>query len=141
MKRPQFLIDAEAAMREKFAELQAAEQAVHDLRAEYTGLCVAVKDARVKADEALPQCDMYRIRWRAGTAEYLQRVVIIRKTPGGLLVVRAVGDHDGGNEYRFKLSGNEYRQAEKRRFFYDDLRELRNVPAKFMPTEAQQAVE
>lgn len=119
-------------------ELAAARADVERLEADVGAARAALRDARVAADAERPQCRMVSVRWRSGTEDDAGRVVILKKTPGGTLVVRRVGD-EGGPEYRFKWSAHsaKFVQAEKSPFFGSDTRELRDVPTEFLPNPSQ----
>jgi hypothetical protein len=134
MKKPKAVIAAEEALSAKAAEVAAAKEALKRLEAEHGAAYVAVRQAQTEADAALPQCGLVRVKWRTSNEEGMGRAVILRRTPGGLLVVRRVGDA-GGHEFKFKWAeySGKYRQAEKGSYT-DDTRELRNVPAEYLPT-------
>lgn len=134
MKKPKTVIEAEAALSYKAEELTAAKDALKRLEAEYGAAHAAVRHAQTEADAELPQCRMVRVRWRSGTDDDMSRVVILRRTPSGMLVVRNVGT--SGCEYKFKWSERpgKYRQAEKVIGFTDSIRELRDVPVEYLPT-------
>ena len=134
MKKPQTVIDAENALSAKDTEVIAAEDALKRLEAEHGEAHAAVRKARIEADASLPQCGMVRVRWRSGNEVDAGRVVILRRTPGGMLVVRLVGEPTGG-EYKFKWAeyAGKFRQAEKGSYS-SDTRELRDVPAEYLPT-------
>lgn len=134
MKKPKTVIDAEAALSAKAAEVTAAKEALKRLEAEHSAAYAAVRHAQTEADAALPQCRLVRVRWRSGNQEDMGCVAILRRTPGGMLVVRRVGE-PYGHEYKFKWAeyAGKYRQAEKGGYT-DDTRELRDVPAEWLPT-------
>lgn len=134
MKKPKTVIDAEAALIAKAVEVAAAKDTLTRLEAEHGAAYSAVYQAQTEADASLQQCRMVRVRWRSDTEEGGARVVILRRTPGGMLVVRKVGDANG-YEYRFKWAehARKYRQAEKGSFTSDTL-EMRDVPAEYLPT-------
>ncbi len=133
MKKPKTVIEAEAALSAKAAEVTAAKETLKRLEAEHAAAYAAVRQAQTDADASLPQCDMVRVRRYGGKEEDCGRFVILRRTPGGLLVVRRVGEQ--GGESKFKLSQHRglYVQAEKVRWA-SDTRELRNVPAEYLPS-------
>lgn len=114
----------------KKAEVEAAEVHLRQLRAEMGTALLAIEEARDADDAHLPQCRMVKVRWRSNGEEEIGRVAIVRKTPGGQLIVRR-----RGAEYRFKWNpyGQEYAQAEKDVFFASDRRQLRDVPSEFLP--------
>lgn len=134
MKKPKTVIDAEEAASAKKAEFEAAKAGVNRLEKEWFQALAAVRAAQTDADAALPQCRLVRVRWRTSNEEDMGRVVILRRTPGGMLVVRHVGDPDG-SEYKFKWAeyAGRFRQAEKGSCT-SDTRELRDVPAEYLPT-------
>jgi hypothetical protein len=76
---------------------------------------------------------MVRAPWKTGKDKDMGMVVIVRRTPSGLLVVRKVGETSRG-EYRFKWSryNFQYYQEEKGSSF-GDLRKLVDVPSAYMP--------
>lgn len=132
MKKPKTVVDAEKMAAEKAAELAAAKEVVRQLESEHADAVAAIRKAQEDADAALPQCRLVRIPWRSSKEEDVSRVVIVRKTPGGMLVVRRVGD-PAGNKYKFKWApyAGQYRQAEKRSSFISDSRALRDVPPEY----------
>lgn len=119
-------------------ELAAARAEVERLEADVVVARAALRDTRVAADAELPQCRMVSVRRFSGIEDEAGRVVILKKTPGGTLVVRRVGN-GGGPEYRFKWSAHraKFVQMEKYAFFGSDTRELRDVPTEFLPTPSQ----
>jgi hypothetical protein len=134
VKKPKTVIDAENALSAKAAEVVAAKETLKRLEAEHGAAYAAVRQAQTDADAALPQCRMVRVRWRSGDEEDAGRVVIVRRTPAGMLVVRHVGA-PAGHEYKFKWSehSHKFRQAE-RGGYTSDTRELRDVPAEYQPS-------
>lgn len=133
VKKPKTVIDAENAASAKRAEFDAAKEAMNRLEREWFQAQAAVQTAQTEADASLTQCRMVCSRWRSGKEEDVARVVIVRRTPSGMLVVRRVGMLDG-NEYKFKWDKylSEFRQSEKAVYTYD-IRKLRDVPAEFLP--------
>jgi hypothetical protein len=134
VKKPKTVIEAEAALSAKAAEAAAARDTLKRLEAEHGAAYAAVRQAQTEADVALPQCRMVLVRWRSGNEEDVGRVVIVRRTPGGMLVVRHVGA-PAGHEYKFKWSehSHKFRQAE-RGGYTSDTSELRDVPAEYQPS-------
>jgi len=132
-KVPKAVADAKEVVIDKLKEIASAKAVLVQLESEHSEACKALRQAQIAADAHLPQCRMVNVRWRSGTEEYPSPVVILRRTPSGMLVVRRVGDHDG-SEYRFKPAtyGDKYVQVEKSSF-RSSLRELRDVPAEYMP--------
>lgn len=136
MKRPSAVVAAKAVASSKAAELAAAKEAVRRLEGEYGQAQAAVRSAQVEADAQLPQCDMVAVRRYTGTDGDVSRVVIVRKTASGMLVVRRVGDATA-HEFKFKWwdFGGKFSQAEKV-LPYSVRRELRNVPVEYIPVLA-----
>jgi hypothetical protein len=134
MKKPKIVIEAEAAVSAKAAEVTAAKETLKRLEAEHAAAYAAVRQAQTEADASLPQCRLVRVRRFGGNEEDCGRCVIVRRTPGGLLVVRSVGDADCG-ESKFKFSQHRglYVQAEKTSR-WSDPRQLRDVPVEYMPS-------
>lgn len=134
MKKPKTVIEAEAALAEKASEVAAAKDTLKRLEAEHGAAYEAVRKAQTDADAALPQCRMVRFRWRSSNEEDCGRVVILRRTPGGMLVVRYVGEPDGlTHKFKWAEYAGKFRQAEKGSFI-SDTRELRDVPVEYLPT-------
>lgn len=132
MKESPTVIVARQAAEAKKAEIEAAELHLRQLRAEMGTALLAIEAAQDEVDARLPQCRMVKVRWRSGTEEPIGNAAIVRKTPGGQLVVRR-----RGAEHRFKWDayGGKFVQAEKNTFFAADRRQLRDVPAEFLPKE------
>lgn len=128
---------AEEAIEKKREEVAEAEELGKRLRDEL-GACFAdLRKAQELADSDLPRC-VCVVRKRGEIQPGETPLVILRKTPGGLLVTRHYG---GTPELRFKwwpYSGC-YVQAEKSSGFYSGQRELRDVPPEFMPRVAEAA--
>lgn len=122
-------------------ELAEARETVKRLEEEYAQAAVAVYQAQVKADAALPQCRLVRLRYREEESDGV-RVVILRRTPSGMLVVRPVGQVDGQGR-KFKWSpkhggnGGTYTQAERQSSFWSDRTELRDVPVAYLPAQQE----
>ncbi|PZP98328.1 MAG: hypothetical protein DI587_14880 [Variovorax paradoxus] len=121
---------AHQAVEAKQAEIKAAEARLQQLRSELAAAYHAVEDAHDVEDAKLPQCLMVTVRWRSGEAEEPRSVAIVRQTRDNQLVARR-----RGIEHRFKWDQHRecYVQVEKTRFFMDDARELRDLPAEFLP--------
>lgn len=127
---------AESARRAKAQELVSAQEAVKRLERELVEAVGAVRAARVAADAGLPKCRMVSLEWRTERVVLDCEVVILRKTPTGVLVVRRVGE-DEKQTFRFKadIFGNNYVQADKEPGFVSRRRELRGVPKEFLPSK------
>ena len=132
MKKTQIEIDAEAALASKAQEVTSAKRRMECLEKEYDELLESQYQARIKTDSVLPQCSMTRGFGREKTDE---RVVILRLTPGGLLVVRRVG---ANSELTLKFKWDEYAlnytQAESKMFSGGAYRKLENVPIEYIPS-------
>lgn len=137
-KLPPEVVAAEAARLAKAQELCSAQEAVKRLERELVEAIGAVRAARVAADAGLPKCRMVTLEWRTGRVSSDCEVVIVRKTPTGVLVVRRVGE-DENHTFRFKVrvsvNGVRYVQSEKAPSFLSITRELRGVPKEFMPSK------
>ena len=129
------VLAAEQAEVDAKAAWQAAQAAAKQAEETYYAACRASREARIKADAALPQCRMVSVKWRTDRVEDAGRVVVLKKTPGGTLVVRRVGDATG--DYRFKWNKYTGRWTQAGRVGWtNDTRELRDVPAEYMTQEA-----
>lgn len=127
-----------AAVQAKMAkaeELAAAKETVSRLEDEHRAAAAAVREAQEAADALLPQCRMVRKSRRGGQELDIGRVVILRKTPSGMVIVRFVGD-SSGDTYKFKWRevSAVFVQAEKQPAYAGDHRELRDLPAEYAPT-------
>lgn len=134
MKKHPEVAAAEALVEEKTKALVAAKEAVQVLERERGDAVLALHAAQKSADSALPQCRLVRVSWRSGKAEDAGLVVILRKTPGGMLVVRKVGDASGASEAKFKWRehSGKYAEAKKSSSFTSDQMELRDVPSDYL---------
>lgn len=140
-KKPAAVAAAEETLHAKAAELAAAKDAVVRLGQEHCACVQALRAAQTEADSDLPQCDLVSVGFRSDKETPVCRVVILRKTPGGMLVTRHVGAADG-YEQRFKWSAHrgKYVQAEKQGAWVSDHRELRGVPADYLPADGRHNV-
>lgn len=140
LKKSAAVVAAEQLAEAKSAELKAAQESVRSLEREYAQAVIAAREAQEHADAALPQCDMVNVRRYDRADRDACRVVIVRKTPTGMLVVRHVG-YASGSEYKFKWAtyGDRFMQAEKQYGYGGDRRELRNVPPEYLPVDAEDA--
>lgn len=136
VKLPPEVAAAEAARSAKAQELCSAQEAVKRLERELVEAVGAVRAARIAADAGLPKCRMVSLAWRTGRVVLDCEVVILRKTPTGVLVVRRVGE-DEKQTFRFKANifGDRYVQAEKGLGYVSQTRELRGVPKEFQPSK------
>lgn len=137
MKKNPAVAAAEQAKEAVAKELEEARALVRRLESDHGVAIRAVREAQEMADADLPQCRIAQMRSgvEKNQEEARHRVVIVRRTPTGMLVVRSVGD-TSGYEYKFKWSGRAYVQAEKARGFSFYYNELRDVPAEYMPATA-----
>lgn len=127
---------AELAVSATKAELDAAEATVQALHRKLDEAREGVYKARVAADALLPQCRMVSMRWRNDAEENSANVVILRKTPGGTLVVRRVGVDGGESRFKWLAPNGEYVYAESSRFYGGSTLKLRDVPPQFIPSAA-----
>lgn len=125
---------AEDAVSTRAAELIAAKSEVERLNREHGEALEALRKARGDADASLPQCRLVRIHWRGEKPTDSGMLVILRKTPTGMIVARRVGE-PAGSEYRFKWAahGRCFRDAAKHGSWMSSSLELRDVPAEYMP--------
>lgn len=138
MKLAPSVVAALEAQADRHAEMIAAESAAKSARDAYQAACYAVRKARQLADESLPQCMLVRSAWRRSRMEDAGRVVILRKTPGGLLVTRRVAETV---EMRFKFSpySGVYIEKRKESTFLSGHYELRDVPPEWMPATTKES--
>lgn len=133
MKKPKILLEAEAAARNKKVELDTAEDAVSRIQREWHAALAAVRDAQMAFDDTLPQCRYVRVCRRSGYTEVISKVVIVRRTPRGKLVVRMVGDLSG-KEIQLNWVGHAGAYIKAEKGWTRETRELRDVPAEYLPT-------
>ena len=131
MKKPKTVVDAEVALAAKAVEVAVAKEALKRLESEWGIAAAAVRQAQTEADASLPQCRFVRVR-RGGTEDGNSLVVIVRRTPGGMLVVRDVGE-SASLEYKFKWKAHEGKYQMAKHDGYTSTRELRDVPAEYLP--------
>lgn len=135
MKKSKAVLEAEAAVIAKAAELEEARKTVTLIESELSAARLDVIAAQTAADAELPQCRIVRFRGGSSTMTDIGQAVILRRTPRGILVVRKVGDASN-EELRFKWdaypgafqrkAGSSYATA-----FY----ELSDVPAEYLPSD------
>lgn len=135
MKLPAPIAVAEAALKAKAGELAEAKHLVERLEREWAEARVALRAALEEADAGLPQGRMVEMSWRGTQARDLGKVVILRRTPSGLLITRRVGEPDA-NLYKFKRTPHSdvFRQAEKSSSM-GATRELHDVPSEFLTAD------
>jgi len=130
MKKPQTLIAA------KIAEVAAAKELLARLESEQKAAYADVRQAQHDADFSRDQCMVVRVQrgWGAHKEDEMFRAVILRKTPGGMMVVREAGRTDG-SEYKFKWCPHRsvYMEVEKGKYASILTNELREVPAAYLP--------
>jgi len=137
MKKPKTVIDAEAVADAKKAEFDAAKEAMSSLEKEWYQALAAVHEAQTEADLSLPQCRLVRVR---SGEEDEGPVVILRRTAGGMLVVRHVGQPDGAErKFKWVQWAGKFQQSERSSGYGYGIRELRDVPAAYLPQTAQAA--
>ncbi len=134
MKKPAAVIAAEEVVARKAEAVEAAKTALAFLQDQYAQAVHDVRAAQEESDKLLPHCLMAAVSWHSGKATGVKRVVIERKTPGGILIVRGVGD-PCDQERRFKLQklGNKFVEEKRQHSMMSDRRELRDVPAEYLP--------
>lgn len=134
MKKTKEVTAAEEAANKKAAELAAARETVKRLEREHAESIAAVRKAHEDADALLPQCRMVIVHWRSGQEHDIGRVVILRKTPSGIVVVRRVGNpSDATYKFKWREHSSRYEQVEKNSWFSYNRRELRDVPSDYLP--------
>lgn len=133
-KKTPAVIAAEAARDAKEKELAVSRERVQTLEREYSETLKSVTQAKIEADSALPQCRIVQISYRSSEKTTSSQSVILRRTPGGILVVRCVGNVSG-TEYRFKWNDytGKFHEAGKVRGFNCFRRELQDVPEEYIP--------
>ena len=137
-KKPSAVALAQSFQAAKEAELREARAVVKTLEGELGAAISATHKAQEDEDAHLPQCKIVTVM-SGGRESVFGPVVILRKTPGGMLVVRRVGE-PGAKTFKFTFAGHsgKFVQAEKRSPYAYAHRELRGVPAAYMPAgEAQ----
>jgi hypothetical protein len=140
MKKPKSLIDAEADLAAKAAELDAARESVKRIEAELRAAYVVLSREQQNADSKLPQCKMVRVGY-GGKEEDCGLMVIKTKTPTGMLSVRHFGQEDRGmSKFKWDRHFGKFVEARKRDSFSSYRYELRDVPSEYMPSKKDQAV-
>jgi hypothetical protein len=138
MKTLTAVLEAQAAVNAKAAELTAAKALVERLAKELDEARAAVYQARADADASLPQCTLMKRVWSRSPLEDAGRLVIERKTPAGRLVVRRVGEQAGPTAWMFAWnphSGTYIEKVSRGSSWVRTHLELRDVPPEFMPAQ------
>lgn len=131
MKKPKAVVDAESALAARTAEVAELEEALRMKKLELSDAYVAVNKARMDADADKPQCRAVRVSWRIGKEDEGAPYVIVRRTSGGLLVVRRVGG-EGESKFKYSESSGRYREVKARSSSWSTAHlELRDVPAEY----------
>lgn len=116
-----------AELQGKYLETQrAVDMAKHAVQQAH----IALRAERMRADQALPACQIVTVKRYSGNVIDPQAAVIVRKAPTGMLVVRRVGDPI---ELRFKRKHptSHYEQVQSGSRQASDWLELRGLPAEF----------
>lgn len=138
MKKHPSVMAAEALAEEKAKELAVERELVQQLEREHSEARVAVRQAQELVDASLPQCRLVQAHWRSGKEANAGRVVILRKTPGGMLVARRVGDYSGAEiKFKWQEHSAKFVDAKRQSSYVSDRLELRDVPDVYAgPTKA-----
>ncbi len=131
MSKHASVLAAEAVVEAKKHELGEARAHVERLEREYREALDGVRHAQHQVDATLPQCDMVRTSGIGGDETRRERVVIVRKTPSGMLVVRLVGGLDGEARFKKDSRTGRYLEVTQRTSFISDYWELQGIPASF----------
>jgi hypothetical protein len=133
-KKPSAVETAERALTVKERELFEAIATVQRLTKERAGALIVLNAARVEADSALPKCRLVLVSRRSGEESENVPLVILRKTPGGMIVARRVGDApETASKYKWQEHSGKFVQAEKQSSYSVRRVELRDVPSEFLP--------
>jgi hypothetical protein len=133
-KEPEIVQAARDAVAAKEAALKAAQDSVVVAQKAYGEALAALRDAQEKADSGLPQCRCVSVSRYRGNETEASRMVILRKTPGGLLVTRRAGDpHVVLFQFKWSEFSGVYREKTKQTFYSSGHLELRDVPPQFIP--------
>lgn len=129
MKKHPTVKAAEALAEEKATKLSVAQELVRQLEREHSAAREAVRRAQEQVDASLPQCSLVQVNWHSGKAVNVGRLVVLRKTPGGMLVARRVGDCSGAElKFKWQARSKKYLEAKKQAAYVSDQMELRDVP-------------
>lgn len=128
MKDTQEIIDARKHYEFEKRALEDFQERVKEAEVRVGAAYVAIRAAMIARDEKLPQCESVESsRWSA--KERRTKMVILRKTPAGTLVVRPIGTgEDCAQKYKTDFSGV-FRRTGK----FDGFYRLEGVPAEFLP--------
>jgi hypothetical protein len=132
MKKTQAVIDAEKAFDTLEEMIKVAKETVTELESKRSAAYEARQAAREGADSVFPQCRLVEVN-RSGEESGGRKMVIVRRTPTGILVVRGLGDE---YESRFKQNSDGVYVSAKRNPFYSyNWVELRDVPQEYLTTK------
>lgn len=134
MKKPKAVLEAEAAVMVKVAELEEAKKAVLRIGKELSAARLDVIAAQTASDAELPQCRIVMYIGFSGTPTDIGRAVILRRTPSGILVVRKAGEANDEAK-RFKWEDRRGTFCIEGRYSQDSYYELRDVPAEYLPSD------
>ena len=134
MKKPKAVLEAEAAVMVKVAELEEAKKAVLRIGKELSAARLDVIAAQTTADAELLQCRIVMYIGFSGTPTQIGRAVILRRTPSGILVVRKAGEANDEAK-RFKWEDRRGTFCIEGRYSQDAYYELRDVPAEYLPSD------
>lgn len=134
MKKPAAVVAAEQMATSKAEAVAAAKVALALLEQQHAQAMRDVRAAQEASDADLPQCREVVVSWHSGKEIRTTQVVIERRTPSGMLIVRERGD-PYGLERRFKWGHHvkKFISAERSYSMASDRRELRDVPAEYIP--------
>lgn len=129
-KKSDAVIAAEAEVASADEALRVARLAYDEAGKRCAQAAVGLRAAREMEDNDLPHCRMVKI-FRG--EEDVGSVVIVRQTPGGVLIVRRPG-HTNEQRFKFCRTDSRFKQADKWASFTPHL-ELRDVPKQFITKE------
>lgn len=142
MKKPPKLLAAIELAETAKRELDAAQEAVRQCEQKLNQALRALRTAQVDADGALPQCNMERVFRSSGMTEPVGRVAILRRTPGGLLVVRQVGEPQGmERQFRWSAHRGVYVEKVRQQPFVHSTLTLFEVPEEYAGPRAEGSLE
>lgn len=129
------LAKARQDVEDKKAAAHEAEAIVASARRALDEAIAQVVKAQLAIDDEMPQCRMVSVSWRTGKpCNEGVVMVIMRKTAGGMLVVRERGN-DGAQQHKFKFAPHSglYREHGKANSGSYYTRQLHDVPKDFLP--------